>query len=242
MPPNDDTPGETGALPQWWEHWLAPLIDDHNDPAQVSGRRHIDDGSTPPEPVVSPGPVDRIRRVLPRPRVLAALGAATAAALAALAVATLTPTSGSSTHPAPPKPAAAPAAPSTQDPTLGGGPDCTATRTSGLVRGNGTGATTSGPDAILAFQHAYYSLRDGNQARALVAPDSSVPPADVIQAGISTIPPGTTYCVTITPLTQDRWTVTVTESHPDKTTRSYAEVINTVEVNGRAVLTSITGA
>jgi len=238
MSPNDHTPGETGALPQWWEHWLAPIVGENEDPARIIGRTRFDTDAAA-EPNYTPGTAIRIRRSLPGPRVLAAIAAATAAALAGVVALALMPT-GSGTHPHSPRPAAAPA--STPDPLLGGGPDCTATRTAGLVRGNGTGSIMSGPDVILAFQRAYYGLRDGSQARAVVAPDASVPPADVIQAGISTIPTGTTYCVTITPLTQDRWTVTVTESHPDTTTRSFAEVVTTAQINGRALITSITGA
>lgn len=127
------------------------------------------------------------------------------------------------------------------DPTLGGGPGCEPVRTPTLVRGNGVGSEQSGPDVILAFEHGYYVARSGEAAHAVAAVDSTLPPAAVIQSGLDTIVPGSVHCVAVIPIDDDRYSVTVTETHPDHSRRSYAEIVTTVRRDGRTLIASITG-
>ncbi|MFD6163312.1 hypothetical protein ACFWF7_40215 [Nocardia sp. NPDC060256] len=111
------------------------------------------------------------------------------------------------------------------DPVLGGGPGCEPTRNAQLVRGNGTGSTTSGPDVILAFQYAYYVARSGADARAVTTTDASVPSAEVIGAGIKSVPAGTQHCVMITPMADGRFDVVITEIRPDAAVRTYRQFV-----------------
>ncbi len=135
---------------------------------------------------------------------------------------------------------ASPTAPARPDPSLGGGPGCDPVRTPNLVRGNGTGSLASGPDAILAFEHGYYSLRSGTAARMAVTADATVPTTDVIDAGIATVSAGTTACVAISPLTADRYLVAVTETALSGAMRSFTQLITTTAGGGAATV-RITG-
>ncbi|RDI55905.1 hypothetical protein [Nocardia mexicana] len=125
------------------------------------------------------------------------------------------------------------------DLSLGGGPECIPTRTEQLVRGNGVGSTGSGPDVILAFQHAYYVARSGLRARAVTTPDAWVSPAAVIDVGIATVPTGTRHCVEVAPQPDGRFAVTITENRLDRSVRTYRQEV-TVEVReGSTVITRI---
>lgn len=137
------------------------------------------------------------------------------------------------------------AAPSTSAPrpvptdaVLGGGPSCQATRTPQLVRGNGRGSQTNGPEAILAFQYAYYVQRSGAMARSLVAPEAGMEPAEVIDAGIATIPPGAEHCVSVTPQ-GERFGVVITETRPGGEVRTYRQLVTVANRDGRTVITEI---
>jgi len=114
------------------------------------------------------------------------------------------------------------------------------------VTGNGPGGQEDGPSAILAFDHAYYVLRSGEQARAVVAPDATtVSSAEVIQAAIDTaIPPGTEHCLTIVadPVEVERYRVTLTERRADSAQETYQQVVTTAVQGGRHVITSIGAA
>ncbi|MFI9508924.1 hypothetical protein [Nocardia sp. NPDC052566] len=125
------------------------------------------------------------------------------------------------------------------DPVLGGGPGCEAMRTGQLVRGNGTGSTASGPEVILAFQHAYYVARSGTSARALTAPDAAVPPAEVIDKGITSIPAGTQHCVMITPMLDGRFDVVISEMRPDAAARTYRQFVTVADRDGAVLITRI---
>jgi hypothetical protein len=127
----------------------------------------------------------------------------------------------------------------TVDLTLGGGPGCEPIRTAQLVRGNGVGSTASGPDVILAFQHAYYVARSGSLARMVTAPDAWVSQAEVIDVGIATVPVGTRHCVQITPLPDGRFDVQVTETRPDQTVRMYRELVTVSMRHGATMITRI---
>ncbi|WP_278264190.1 hypothetical protein [Nocardia sp. AG03] len=118
--------------------------------------------------------------------------------------------------------------------------DCPTERTGSVVRSAEAGGTDSGPDAVLAFQYAYYVTRSGIEARAVVAPDAEVAPAAVIQRGIDSIPVGTTHCVRITTVADDRFTVEVTEFRPAGAPATYTkQSVRTALVGERTLITGI---
>ena len=127
----------------------------------------------------------------------------------------------------------------TLDPILGGGPGCEAVRTPDMVRGNGTGAKTSGADAVLGFQHAYYVTRSGAAARSFTTPDADVKPAEAIDAGIATIPAGTQYCVTVTPRPDGQLSVIIIETRPDSAVSTYTQVVAVTVRDGQTLITRI---
>ena len=117
---------------------------------------------------------------------------------------------------------------------------CPTERTETVLRSAEAGGTDSGPDAVLAFQYAYYVTRSGEQARAVVTPDADVSPAAVIQRGIDTIPVGTTHCVRITTVAADRYTVEVTEFRPAGAPATYTkQSVRTALVGDRTLITGI---
>ncbi|MBC7299627.1 MAG: hypothetical protein H5T78_01600 [Nocardia sp.] len=117
---------------------------------------------------------------------------------------------------------------------------CPTERTEIVLRSAEAGGTDSGPDAVLAFQYAYYVTRSGAQARAVVTPDADVSPAAVIQRGIDTIPVGTTHCVRITTVAPDRFTVEVTEFRPAGAPATYTkQSVRTAQVGDRTLITGI---
>nr|WP_302870778.1 hypothetical protein [Nocardia mangyaensis] len=117
---------------------------------------------------------------------------------------------------------------------------CPTERTDTVVRSAEPGGTGSGPDAVLAFQHAYYVTRSGEQARAMATPDADVSPAAVIQRGIDSIPVGTTHCVRITTVAADRFTVEVTEFRPAGAPATYTkQSVRTAVVGDRTYIAGI---
>lgn len=117
---------------------------------------------------------------------------------------------------------------------------CPTERTETVVRSAEAGGTGSGPDAVLAFQYAYYVNRSGEQARAMVAPDADISPAAVIQRGIDSIPVGTTHCVRITTVAADRYTVEVTEFRPAGAPATYTkQSVRTALIGDRTLITGI---
>lgn len=117
---------------------------------------------------------------------------------------------------------------------------CPTERTGTVVRGAGPGGTDSGPAAILRFQYAYYVQRSGTEARAVVAPDAPVSTAEVIQAGIDSVAPGTGHCVRIVTLAEGRYSVEVTEYRPGGEPATYSrQTVTTGVVDGRTLITGI---
>ncbi|NKY89202.1 hypothetical protein [Nocardia veterana] len=117
---------------------------------------------------------------------------------------------------------------------------CEQKRTAEVVSGTDPGGTGSGPDAILAFERAYYVQRSGYAARAVVADDSSVPPADQIQRGINQVPVGTRYCVQITRTGDEgQWEVRLTQQKPDEQPHAFTQLISTRSESGRTLITAI---
>ncbi|WP_433684283.1 hypothetical protein [Nocardia sp. CA-119907] len=118
--------------------------------------------------------------------------------------------------------------------------DCPTERADRIVRSAEPGGTESGPDAILAFQYAYYVERSGERVRAVVAPDSNISAAEVIQHGIDTVPVGTTHCVRIQTITENRYSVEVTEYRPGGAPATYnKQTVTTAMVDGRTLITGI---
>ena len=76
------------------------------------------------------------------------------------------------------------------------------------------GDQETGAGVIAAFEHAYYVTRSGAGVRALATPDTSLPLADKIQAGIDSVAVGTTHCVRITPITAGVYSVVLAEMRP----------------------------
>ncbi|WP_227984247.1 hypothetical protein [Nocardia spumae] len=117
---------------------------------------------------------------------------------------------------------------------------CEQQRSAEVVSGTDPGGTATGPDAILAFERAYYVQRSGYAAHAVVADDSSVPPADQIQRGINQVPVGTRYCVQITRTGDEgQWEVRLTQQKPDEQPHDFTQIISTRSESGRTLITGI---
>ncbi len=95
------------------------------------------------------------------------------------------------------------------------------------------GDQKSGPGVIAAFEYAYYLTRSGAAVRALTTPDTSLPPAEKIQAGIDTVPTGTTHCVRITPITTDVYSVALAEMRPGAEPAQFPQTISTTNIDGQ---------
>ncbi len=136
---------------------------------------------------------------------------------------------------------AAPAPPATSVPSSPIATDgCEQERTAEVVSGTDPGGTGTGPDAILAFERAYYVQRSGYAARAVVADDSSVPAADQIQRGINQVPVGTRYCVQVTRTGDEgQWEVRLTQQLPDEQPHAFTQIISTRSESGRTLITAI---
>ncbi|WP_454196811.1 hypothetical protein [Nocardia sp. Marseille-Q1738] len=117
---------------------------------------------------------------------------------------------------------------------------CPTERSEAIVRSAEAGGTTSGPDAVLLFQYAYYVERSGERARTAVAPDAPVQPAWIIQRGIDTVPAGTTHCVRIVTIGDNRYSVEVTEYRPGGVPATYnRQMVTTAVIDGRTLITGI---
>ncbi|MEU7633581.1 hypothetical protein AB0C34_27000 [Nocardia sp. NPDC049220] len=126
-------------------------------------------------------------------------------------------------------------------------PGCEQRRTADIVSGTDPGGTGNGPDAILAFEYAYYAERSGFRARAVVAPDATVAPAEQIQRGINQVPIGTRYCVRITRARDDadgqmRWEVELTQQFPDERPSTFTQFITTRTGSSQTLITGVAAA
>ncbi|WP_327113273.1 hypothetical protein OHB12_31090 [Nocardia sp. NBC_01730] len=123
-------------------------------------------------------------------------------------------------------------------------PGCEQRRTADIISGTDPGGTGNGPDAILAFEYAYYAERSGYRARAVVAPDAAVAPAEQIQRGINQVPAGTRYCVLITRAGdgadgQARWEVRLTQQFPDEQPSTFTQIVTTRTGSSQTLITGI---
>ncbi|MQY25072.1 hypothetical protein [Nocardia aurantia] len=123
---------------------------------------------------------------------------------------------------------------------------CEQRHSADVTSGTDPGGTGSGPDAIFAFERAYYVQRSGFAARAVVADDAGVPPADQIQRGIDQMPSGTRYCVQITragdAADTGQWEVRLTQQKPGEQPRTFTQIITTRTAGARTLITTIAGA
>ncbi|MBF6183347.1 hypothetical protein [Nocardia otitidiscaviarum] len=110
----------------------------------------------------------------------------------------------------------------------------------GPVTGRGALRAHSGAHAIALFEAAYYRARDGGKARQLLlAASATVPDAATIQAGIDSLPAGTTYCAHIAELAAGVYTVEIRETPPGEPESVWRQQISTSHGDG-AVITHIT--
>ncbi len=128
--------------------------------------------------------------------------------------------------------------------------DCEHRRDADEVSGTDPGGTSSGPDAILAFERAYYVQRSGSAARAVVTDDATVtsslgssafPPAENIQRGINQIPVGTRYCVQVTRGSTDgsQWEVRLTQQKPGEQPHTFTQIVTTRTISDRTLIAAI---
>ncbi|MBH0777063.1 hypothetical protein [Nocardia bovistercoris] len=272
-PPLSDAAGESehsGRWEQWLEQYpRAERTVPEPVQAQVRPLRSTqvveEDEDVPDEPVRVPSIVDRTGGNpglgLRRPRnasasdsgggqnrmVGALVGVGIVVALVAVVIIAM---SGSDNQKRPTAAVPSRVAPSVQSPPSKSGepaviatPGCEQRRTPDIVSGTDPGGTTDGPSAILAFERAYYVQRSGFAARAVVAEDSAVPPAEQIQRGINQIPLGTLYCVEITRTEaaagEPQWRVKLTQQMPGSQATTFTQLITTVTSANRTLITTI---
>lgn len=127
------------------------------------------------------------------------------------------------------------------EPAAAAAGSCASEVNGGHVRGNGPGSTKSGTDVILALQNRYYVDRSGAKVREMYAPDAAAPSVAQIQAGIDSIPAGTTYCVQILPGPLDgQHIMVVNETHPDSTRKTWPpQLVLTVTSGDRTLISAI---
>ncbi len=245
-----------------WAEWLDPRPTGPPEPPRPSNSHRIDPSDDVPvrvPPLIdrsggNPGP--RVRRTRNRnapagsDRILGVLVMFGVAVVVVSVLLTVihtgrhrTPTMAAPQPAAPESPgvAASSASTSASAPTAIATDDCRSLSTPDVVSGTGPGGTASGPDAILAFERAYYVQRSGFAARAVVADDAQVPPAAQIQRGIDKIPPGTRYCVQITkvPALDGQYEVLLTQELPTAQRSTFTQIITTQSAGGRTLISAI---
>ncbi|NKU60939.1 hypothetical protein GS883_21750 [Rhodococcus hoagii] len=111
-----------------------------------------------------------------------------------------------------------------------------------VVRGNGSGGTGSGPDAILGFEHAFYVARDAAKAREYVTPEVAKDQLADLQSGIDLhVPVGTVHCVEVRPTDlPGSFALELTEKRPNGETVRYLQTISTSVRDGRTLIAAIT--
>ncbi|MEV6387734.1 hypothetical protein [Nocardia xishanensis] len=229
-----------------WSDWVAdhaPGPDDDYAPRDGDLVRfpwpEDDDYDDEPEPPVRPLPrALRDHPALRRGRVVVLLIVAVLLlALVAVGVLYLLRSSGNRAAVAPTSPPMQFTAGSAQAGITSG---CPTERGDRLIRSAAAGSTDSGPDVVLAFQYAYYVERSGERARAFVAPDANISAASTIQRGIDSVPEGTTHCVRVTTVTDDMYSVEVTEYRPGGAPATYnKQTVTTAVIGGRTLITGI---
>lgn len=101
------------------------------------------------------------------------------------------------------------------------------------------GDQASAEGVIAAFEHAYYVQRSGPEVRALVAPGAPFNSAEAVQRGIDSVPVGTTYCLTVTGVAPDTYSIGLTEYAPSGEEKQYLQKVTTAVVDGRVFIASV---
>lgn len=117
---------------------------------------------------------------------------------------------------------------------------CEEVQTPGRVVSASAGDRATAIGVILFQQYAWYELRDADAVRSVLAADAVAASVEATRAAIATTPAGTRHCVTITPVTGDRFSVHIAERHPDESEVSWDQVVTTAQRDGAVVITSIT--
>lgn len=118
---------------------------------------------------------------------------------------------------------------------------CVESNASGVWSGRRNGGTANGPDVIFGFQHLYYVERDAAKARALATPDAYLAAVDKLQAGIDSVPQGTTYCLRISGTDPDVYRVVLTQFTPDRPADVWVQTVRTRTEGDRTLIASIKG-
>ncbi|QHE73693.1 hypothetical protein GFS60_07357 (plasmid) [Rhodococcus sp. WAY2] len=95
------------------------------------------------------------------------------------------------------------------------------------------GDQKSGAGVIAAFNHAYYSLRNGEAARALATSTSSVLPGPDLQKVIDAVPIGTSYCLRTVELSVGVYLVDLSVMQPAQPAKRGTQTVTTQEVDGK---------
>jgi len=95
------------------------------------------------------------------------------------------------------------------------------------------GDQKSGAGVIAAFNHAYYSQRNGEAARALATPTSSVLPGADLQKVIDAVPIGTNYCLRTVELSDGVYLVDLSVMQPAQPAKRGTQTVTTEEVDGK---------
>ncbi|WP_067813586.1 hypothetical protein [Nocardia inohanensis] len=250
--PPDPEPAGDGAYSGSWADWIEPAPE----PVRARGvyrdydsRYPEDDYDDYDDDYDEPAPARRVgvhRRSEPGRAwmvpVLGILGVLAVVAAIAVQVSKIT---GSQEHPTAvatvPAVVSATTTTTSAEPAAAAAGSCASEVSGGHVRGNGPGSTRSGPEVILALQNRYYVDRSGAKVREMYAPDAAAPSVAQIQAGIDSIPAGTTYCVQIVPGPFDgQHVMVVNETHPDSTKKTWPpQLVLTVTSGDRTLISAI---
>jgi hypothetical protein len=95
------------------------------------------------------------------------------------------------------------------------------------------GDQKSGAGVIAAFNFAYYSLRNGEAARALATPSSSVLPGPELQKVIDAVPIGTNYCLRTVELSDGVYLVDLSVMQPAQPVKRGTQTVTTHKIDGR---------
>ncbi|MDF3311710.1 hypothetical protein P3H15_42780 [Rhodococcus sp. T2V] len=95
------------------------------------------------------------------------------------------------------------------------------------------GDQKSGAGVVAAFNHAYYSLRNGEAARGLATATSSVLPGPELQKVIDAVPIGTNYCLRTIELSDGVYLVDLSVMQPAQPVKRGTQTVTTQKVDGK---------
>lgn len=202
----------------------------------------------PPRPATTPPPAGLIRPRSSRRRTRGLLIAVTAFAVVVIASVAagawaIDSMSSTSADSGPDAPAAIDnaVAPVSQPPVADPDDPCPETTTAHVTTGDDEGGLVGGAEVIKRFNYAYYVWRSGTRAREVVAPDThQVGSAADLDGAISSIPAGTTFCLSITDRGHGLWAVQLAHNTPNPADRAlWYQLVQTVDDHGRTWIVSI---